>query len=73
MSKADDDPRSLRQVVADSDWKMACAIASSTGTTPEAWFEALQNGVAFPEVQQLAEEIRRKRREAWQERKRRRA
>jgi len=35
--------------------KMACAIASSTATDPEPWFQALQDGVAFAEVQWCVE------------------
>ena len=34
MSKADDDARPLRQIVLDSDWRLACALASSTDTDP---------------------------------------
>lgn len=65
----DDDPRSLRQVVADSDLRLANAIASTTGVDPQHWLELMEAGTPFREIQQLAQEIVRKRIKAFTERK----
>src|SRR3954471_21701092 len=62
---ARDDERSLARVVADSDWKLACAIAGTTDTDPQLWFELLQDGKPFLEIQQLAQRLRKKRIDAF--------
>ncbi len=71
MSKADDDARPLRQIVLDSDWRLACALASSTDTDPLIWAGLLAKGVPFIELQKRASEVVRKRVEFYRARKRR--
>jgi hypothetical protein len=51
---AEDDPRCLAQVVADADLKLALELADATETSARLWFDLLQAGTPFREVQQLA-------------------
>ena len=43
--------RGLAEVLASSDWRMACAVSSTTASTPQHWLELLCTGAPFREAQ----------------------
>lgn len=50
----EEDPRSLGQVMADADRRLAEGLAAKTGTDVEIWLAALSRGVPFREVSRRA-------------------
>ena len=65
----DDDWRSVGQVMADADRKLAEALGERTGTKLEPWFALLQRGKPFREVEALAKAHVRQRVQAFKDRK----
>ena len=54
MTDTDSDWRSIGQVVADADRRLAEALAAKTGSDAEVWLAAISRGVPFREVSRRA-------------------
>jgi len=54
MTDTDSDWRSIGQVVADADRRLAEALAAKTDSDPEIWLAAISRGVPFREVSRRA-------------------